>query len=142
PLASVDMEIERQREALLDLSTDNPLLDLSGTTASRAVLRLGGPEPAGIFASLAEEGWRVPFAAADTEADTAGPHLSADLPADLLAGRLLSLAHDARTRVEEDGANALHLAIGMLEWHAGDAPEIRHAAPILLVPVALERRGA
>lgn len=54
--------------------------------------------------------------------------------------RLRKLRTDARTAVEETGSNLLHLAFGFLEWR-DRRPEARsHLAPLLLVPVELERR--
>ncbi|RYF29998.1 MAG: DUF4011 domain-containing protein, partial [Comamonadaceae bacterium] len=60
---------------------------------------------------------------------------------DELDGRLLAIHAAARTGLEEGGANTLYLAIGMLHWTEGDKAEAAHRAPILLVPVTLQRQS-
>jgi len=59
-----------------------------------------------------------------------------------LQRRLLELYRDARTMLEEQGVNILYLALGHLEWlPSGTAESARHA-PLLLVPVELQRKSA
>ncbi len=59
-----------------------------------------------------------------------------------LQKRLLELYHDARTLEEEQGVNILFLALGALKWiDPQNAANIRHA-PLILVPVTLERGNA
>lgn len=59
-----------------------------------------------------------------------------------LQKRLLDLYHDARTLEEEQGVNILFLALGTLNWVDPNKKEnIRHA-PLILVPVSLERGTA
>ncbi len=59
---------------------------------------------------------------------------------DQLDRRLRKLRTDARTAVEETGSNLLHLAFGFLEWRDRRSDGRPHLAPLLLVPVELERR--
>jgi very-short-patch-repair endonuclease len=59
-----------------------------------------------------------------------------------LQKRLLDLYHDARTLEEEQGVNILFLALGTLKWiDPKNAANVRYA-PLVLVPVALERGNA
>jgi very-short-patch-repair endonuclease len=59
-----------------------------------------------------------------------------------LQKRLLELFYDARTLEEEQGVNILYLALGSLKWmDPQNAANVRYA-PILLVPVSLERGNA
>lgn len=59
-----------------------------------------------------------------------------------LQKRLLDLYFDARTLEDEQGVNVLYLALGALRWvDPNDAKNIRRA-PLLLIPVALERGTA
>ncbi|AXK83829.1 DUF3320 domain-containing protein [Pseudolabrys taiwanensis] len=59
-----------------------------------------------------------------------------------LQRRLLDLYYDARTLEEEQGVNILFLALGMLKWiDPNNKENIRHA-PLILVPVRLERGTA
>ncbi|KQP10137.1 DNA helicase [Methylobacterium sp. Leaf99] len=55
-----------------------------------------------------------------------------------LDGRLLDLYRLARNGFEEGGANILFLAVGFLSW-TRKAGEAAHRAPLLLIPVALQR---
>jgi len=56
--------------------------------------------------------------------------------------RLLATYYTARTSIEEQGVNTLFLALGMLLWREpGDKEELRRA-PLLLVPIELERKSA
>lgn len=65
----------------------------------------------------------------------------ANVGQDALDGNLLSIFNAARTGLEEGGANTLFLAIGLLEWTEAEKAETKHLAPILLVPVTLERQS-
>lgn len=59
-----------------------------------------------------------------------------------LQKRLLELYFDARTIEEEQGVNILYLTLGALKWiDPQNAANIRHA-PLILVPVSLERGNA
>ena len=46
----------------------------------------------------------------------------------------------ARTAIEENGANSLFLALGMLKWYETDKSEQPRFAPLLLLPVDIIRR--
>jgi very-short-patch-repair endonuclease len=59
-----------------------------------------------------------------------------------LQKRLLSLYYDARTLQEEQGVNILYLALGMLKWFEAPNSNVERYAPLLLVPVMLERGSA
>lgn len=59
-----------------------------------------------------------------------------------LQKRLLDLYYDARTLEDEQGVNVLYLTLGVLRWvDPLDKKNIRHA-PLLLIPVTLERGTA
>ncbi len=59
-----------------------------------------------------------------------------------LQKRLLDLYHDARTLEEEQGVNILYLALGTLKWIDPNNSENVRYAPLVLVPVILERGSA
>ncbi|MCC6784483.1 MAG: DUF4011 domain-containing protein, partial [Planctomycetes bacterium] len=65
--------------------------------------------------------------------------LHAPLDAAELERRLLETWRDARTTLEESGVNTLCLALGMLVWFESPSSGTPRKAPILLVPVELER---
>lgn len=58
-----------------------------------------------------------------------------------LEGVLLTIFNAARIGLEEGGANTLFMAIGFLEWTETDQAETKHLAPILLIPVVLQRQS-
>ena len=55
--------------------------------------------------------------------------------------RLTALYRQGRTDLEEGGVNTLFLAIGFLEWKSSPREAKSHLAPVLLIPVRLERRS-
>ena len=56
-----------------------------------------------------------------------------------LQRRLLNTERSARTYIEERGVNVLYLALGMLHWRDAEDPKRDLKAPLLLVPVKLQR---
>ena len=67
--------------------------------------------------------------------------LLARVSQDALDGHLLAIHTAARTGLEEGGANTLYLAIGFLRWTEAEKAETAHLAPILLIPVTLQRQS-
>ena len=55
---------------------------------------------------------------------------------------LKNLYRTARTAVEENGANTLYLAIGMLRWYESKRSTQARYAPIILIPVEMVRKSA
>ena len=71
----------------------------------------------------------------------ANKELLARVQQDTLDGNLLAIFSAARTGLEEGGANTLYLAIGLLRWTEAEKADTAHLAPILLVPVTLQRQS-
>ncbi|GAA4003762.1 hypothetical protein GCM10022408_14210 [Hymenobacter fastidiosus] len=94
-------------------------------SAHKADAGLGGeaPGPAPVAAS-----W-------DNKLQTAEPLAK-------LETRLLNTYYAARTSLEEQGVNILYLALGQLTWYEADSSPEPRQAPLLLVPVLLERGTA
>jgi very-short-patch-repair endonuclease len=59
-----------------------------------------------------------------------------------LESRLIDLHRQVRNDFAEGGANTLFLAVGFLRWKKKPEDERSYRAPLLLVPVRLERRSA
>lgn len=59
-----------------------------------------------------------------------------------LDARLIDLHRQVRNDFAEGGANTLFLAVGFLRWKKKPEDERSYRAPLLLVPVKLERRSA
>lgn len=68
--------------------------------------------------------------------------LQTRLTSEGLQNRLLTLYYDARTLQEEQGVNILFLALGMLKWFEDDKSDVERCAPLILLPVSLERGTA
>ncbi len=56
-----------------------------------------------------------------------------------LETRLLNTYYTARTSLEETGVNILYLALGQLSWYEAESSPEPRKAPLVLVPVVLER---
>ena len=68
--------------------------------------------------------------------------LQTTLTSEQLQRRLLTLYRDARTFEEEQGVNVLYLALGFLKWFEDDRSDTARFAPLILVPVKLDRQSA
>ena len=64
------------------------------------------------------------------------------LAAEPLQKRLLSLFRDARSLEEEQGVSVLFLGMGFLRWYESASSEIERFAPLILLPVDLQRNSA
>lgn len=56
-----------------------------------------------------------------------------------LQKKLLGMSREAKTLEEEQGINALYLAIGFLRWFEDERSEVERTAPLVLLPVSLRR---
>lgn len=65
--------------------------------------------------------------------------LPSQLGPDALQKRLLKIAREARTAEEEQGISVLYLALGFLTWFEDPSSDKPREAPLVLLPVRLER---
>jgi len=72
-----------------------------------------------------------------TDTNLQTPHTESDLQK-----RLYNIHNRAEALIEDAGYNALHLAVGFLEWTEAEAHENPNRAPLVLIPVSLHREGA
>lgn len=68
--------------------------------------------------------------------------VSSPLEPRALDARLTELYRRARNDMNEGGSNTLFLAVGFLRWKKSPDDERSYRAPLLLVPIKLERRSA
>ena len=59
-----------------------------------------------------------------------------------LPNSLTNLYRSSRTSLEENGANTLYLALGLLKWYETDSSVRPRYAPILLLPVEIIRKSS
>ena len=63
------------------------------------------------------------------------------LPPNEMNRRLTALYRQGKTDLEEGGVNTLYLAIGFVEWRVSERDERSYLAPILLLPIRLQRKS-
>jgi hypothetical protein len=63
------------------------------------------------------------------------------LSADELDSRLTELYRTARASLSEGGSNTLYLAVGFLSWTRSEKDDKRYRAPLILIPVILNRKS-
>ncbi len=155
-------KLESSRRELLDLGLRNPLLNhrLSKAKGVKVVME----KSESIFDILVTQGKNMSFLPNknnkdESELDLELPELPELSDDDLQASyidtklqtleseitlqkRLLNTYYDSRLILEEQGINTLYLAIGSLTWYESDSSEDGHYAPLLLIPVKLERSSA
>lgn len=155
--------LSKWKSKLLDLTLRNRLLNFKPT---KSTLPFVAPDLAGLEDALADgaefrirslppimegkdprmaqvhadRGGRTPLDDMAVEA-LANKELLAKVPQEALDGNLLTIFSAARTGLEEGGANTLYLAIGLLRWTEAEKAESVHLAPILLIPVSLQRQS-
>lgn len=169
---SIEDKIERARTELLDLSARNRLLNVPRYSKSAKTVDIVGESTADIFRILVSDAKPMTFLAGAKSRDTAAGEEEVEDAIELalpdnderdsdgklvrhsdtklqtrmtpngLQKRLMDLYFDARTLEEEQGVNILFLAMGLLRWiDPHNAENVRYA-PLILVPVALERSTA
>ena len=157
PTASVRSRVEESRKELLDLGLRNPLLNYR-TLRGKGV-EIVGESAEQVFDTLVTEGRPMSFlpgqeedaGAEDADSPYAWPdggvnqsdrYLQTGESPSNLHKRLLNTFRDAHTSIEETGVNTLFLVLGMLRWYESDSSQQARLAPLVLVPVQLERGGA
>jgi very-short-patch-repair endonuclease len=146
---------------LLDLGTRNRLINIPLRTKNIRAIELVEGETSEVFRLLGE-GKRFTFLpaevvdAGDGSAPNALPRpvetesqrrptekrLQTKLSPEALQKRLLDIWYDAKTLEEEQGVNILYLALGLLKWFEDDKSDVERFAPLVLLPVRLERSSA
>ncbi len=154
----------RWQRKLLDLSLRNNLLNFKG---GKKALKLEAPDP-GALEDLLASGQPLKLRPRPDLMDGADPRdqaiyearerenvrrahaLEALQKREVFVGvseteldtRLTELFRSARTTLQEGGANTLYLALGFLSWTREDRDGQRYRAPLILVPVSLQRKSA
>lgn len=163
---STEIGLDRIRTRLLDLTNRNKLLNFRHSNASSlrvvdvpidSVFRrlrdndklsfLPVPEPeytgqASAAKDYADEiGWNTAFdldEATDEDSVKALPVLHYQEKLDTVCRKI---ATAAKTAIEESGMNMLYLVFGFLEWYESDDSKQPHLAPLVILPVTIERGG-
>ena len=158
---SILIKLEASRRELLDLGLRNPLLNYR-LPLSRGV-HIEQESVANIYEVLVKQGKAMTFLPKsdpkekkEKEGDVIDPPLPLQEPEEIvydtrlqttetaaaLQNRLLNTYYAARTSLEEQGVNILFLTLGMLKWYEKDNGKEQRQAPLILIPVSLERSSA
>ena len=153
--------LERWQRKLLDLTLNNRLLNHRETRTSVKIIC---PEPGQLEDKLAE-GSRIQIKAVpkpSAEGQDEEIHrqrtgeviteeyarneleqrrVLIDLPKVELDKHSVEIYRKAQTALQEGGANTLYLAIGFLLWKRDENDNRRFRAPLILLPVTLERKS-
>ncbi|PJJ17449.1 AAA domain-containing protein [Janthinobacterium sp. 67] len=156
--------LARWQRKLLDLSLRNNLLNFKSGKKS---LRIDAPEP-GILEDVLSDGAPIRLLPRPDLMDGHDPRNQAiheqraredvrrehaldalkrrevfvSVNEQELETRLVDLYRSARTVLQEGGANTLFLALGFLNWTRDDKVGQKCKAPLILIPVSLQRKSA
>ena len=153
--------LEHWQRKLLDLSARNPLLNQKPSKSSLTLV-CGDP---GALEDVLATGARIsiaPFPQLKTQDQDADIHrqrtgeelkevyardalakkqVLVELTQEELDKRAVEIYRKAQTSLKEGGSNTLFLAVGFLLWKPLDKGDRRYRAPLILLPVSLERKS-
>ena len=161
PVQQARDRLEHWQHRLLDLSMFNRLLNFVETKKtvrlcdhdlgaiedrlqSGGKMRLHGRPTVGDEADPRDLELEQERTGTDVLADYLAEELQAgrwrcELDDDALGARLIEIFRHARTSIEESGANTLYLGLGFLRWFESESSQKPRRAPLLLVPIVIER---
>ncbi|ESQ90170.1 DNA helicase [Asticcacaulis sp. AC460] len=153
----------KERHALLDLSTRNRLLNVPLRLTQSRTVEIVDEKSEDVFRILTDSramtflpGTQIGVEDQETlptdslaqpgDSDKPARHtdtkLQTRLTSEALQKRLFDVWYDAQTLEQEQGVNILYLALGLLRWYDADDSDVVRHAPLVLLPVQLERGSA
>ena len=154
-MSSIETKLNAARKELLDLGLGNPLINYKLSRA-RGV-EIVDESPPDVYRILVQEGKVMSFLPKpepeeddnsqlfedDEVAKDPTRHTDNKLQTDYspteFRKRLLNTYYTARTAIEEQGVTTLYLALGMLRWYESESSDILRHAPLILIPVEIDR---
>jgi len=151
----IEKEFKNLRKELLDLTLRNQLLNFKSRAKTITILN---QSPLNLFQTLVLQENKMYFVAnkKDKKEDKSSvwdhipfdfskfsegdKKLATDLTPKELQKRLYYINNQAKTMLQEQGYNILYLAIGFLEWKDKSKPRQKNNAPLVLIPVSMERK--
>ena len=151
----IEKEFENLRKELLDLTLRNQLLNFKSRAKTVAIKN---QTPINVFQTLVLQENKMYFVAnkkdKKEEKSSVWDHipfdfskfsegnkkLATDLTPNELQKRLYYINNQAKTMLQEQGYNILYLAVGFLEWEDKSKPKQVNHAPLVLIPVSMERK--
>ncbi len=167
PADGIKMAVEQMRQQLLDIGKRNRLTNAPVGKNRLKQLDIQDERADEVFKTLYRNNKKMTFDPAekgggdDGGTDESGPvfvppdargeglaarhvdtKLQTRLTAEALQKRLLTLYREAHSLEEEQGVSVLFLAIGFLRWYESESSDTERFAPLVLLPVGLERTDA
>ena len=151
----IEREFKNLRKELLDLTLRNQLLNFKSRAKTITIVN---QSPINLFQTLVLQENKMYFVAnkKDKKEDKSSvwdhipfdfskfsegdKKLATDLTPKELQKRLYYINNQAKTMLQEQGYNILYLAIGFLEWKDKSKPKQKNKAPLVLIPVSMERK--
>jgi len=153
--------LEKARKDLLDLSARNRMINTPRKSTRSSRIEIVEMHSSEVFDFLVRQERKMIFRSKPEEEDILSGveseieefdfsgitnsyvkyHLQTDLSKKGLRRRLLRLYYDSRTYEEEQGVNILFLALGFLKWYEDENSHTERYAPLILLPVELERKS-
>ncbi len=150
----IKKEFENLRKELLDLTLRNQLLNFK---VRARTITIANQSPVNVYQTLVLQNNKMNFVANKKEKkenksiwdhapfdlsrfSDGDKTLSTDLTPNELQKRLFYINNQAKTMLQEQGYNILYLAVGFLEWRDNTKPKQVNHAPLVLIPVAMERK--
>ena len=151
----IEKEFKNLRRELLDLTLRNQLLNFKSRAKTITIVN---QSPVNLFQTLVLQNSKMYFVAnkKDKKEDKSSVwdhipfdfskfsegdrKLATDLTPKELQKRLYYINNQAKTMLQEQGYNILYLAVGFLEWKDKSKPRQKNKAPLVLIPVAMERK--
>ena len=151
----IEKEFKNLRKELLDLTLRNQLLNFKTRAKTITIVN---QSPTNLFQTLVLQENKMYFVAnkKDKKEDKSSvwdhipfdfskfsegdKKLSTDLTPKELQKRLYYINNQAKTMLQEQGYNILYLAVGFLEWKDKSKPRQKNNAPLVLIPVSMERK--
>ncbi|WP_413828329.1 DUF4011 domain-containing protein, partial [Methanobrevibacter sp. UBA46] len=149
-------EFYNLRKNLLDLTLRNQLLNFKPRSKT---LTITNQSPTNIYQTLVLQDYTMTFSPNKKEEDKSRLRniwehpsldlsifkdgdrtLKADLSPSELQKRLFYINQQAKTMLQEQGYNILYIAVGFLKWQDGHKPKQNNLAPLILIPVEMERK--
>ena len=151
----IEREFKNLRKELLDLTLRNQLLNFKTRAKTITIVN---QSPINIYQTLVLQENKMYFVAnkKDKKEDKSSvwdhipfdfskfsegdKKLATDLTPKELQKRLYYINNQAKTMLQEQGYNILYLAVGFLEWKDKSKPRQKNKAPLVLIPVSMERK--
>ena len=151
----IEKEFENLRKELLDLTLRNQLLNFKSRAKTVSIKH---QTPINVYQTLVLQENKMYFVANKKEKAEKKSSVWDHIPFDFskfsdgdkklatnltpkeLQKRLYYINNQAKTMLQEQGYNILYLAVGFLEWIDKSKPKQTNRAPLVLIPVSMERK--